>query len=118
MANEINYNKRRFRAIANSPNGEVDGVTFFEYYQEGNVLWGTYRGANILFGTITGLVEANGDIEFSYQHVNIHNEIMTGVCNSTPEIMKDGRIRLHEKWQWTCKDKSNGESVIEEIASN
>lgn len=111
----MDYNNKRFRAIDNSANGEVDGATFFEYHQEGRVVWGTYRGANILFGTITGLVLDNGELQFSYQHVNIYNEIMTGKCHSTPEKLSDGRLRLHEKWQWTCKEKSSGESIIEEI---
>ena len=31
------------------------------------------------------------------------------------ELLPDGRIRLHEKWQWTSGDLSSGESVIEEI---
>jgi len=42
---------------------------------------------------------------------------MTGVCRSTPELLPDGRIRLHEKWQWTCGDRASGESIIEEILS-
>jgi hypothetical protein len=40
---------------------------------------------------------------------------MTGICRSTPEILPDGRIRLHEKWQWTSGDRSSGESIVEEI---
>jgi hypothetical protein len=41
---------------------------------------------------------------------------MTGRCVSTPEILNDGRLRLHEKWHWTCSDFSEGESIVEEIA--
>jgi len=40
---------------------------------------------------------------------------MTGICTSTPEILPDGKIRLHEKWRWTSGDLSEGESVIEEV---
>ncbi|WP_321538875.1 hypothetical protein [Flavobacterium piscinae] len=39
---------------------------------------------------------------------------MTGICHSKPEIMENGKIRLHETWQWTSGDYSNGESIIEE----
>lgn len=42
---------------------------------------------------------------------------MTGRCHSVPEVLADGRIRLHEQWQWTSGNQSKGESVIEEIAS-
>ena len=40
---------------------------------------------------------------------------MTGTCISTPEILETGKIRLHEKWQWTSGDKSKGESIIDEM---
>jgi hypothetical protein len=46
--------------------------------------------------------------------VNIQGELMTGICRSTPEILPDGRIRLHESWQWTSGDESRGFSVVEE----
>lgn len=40
---------------------------------------------------------------------------MTGTCNSRPELLKNGKIRLHEEWQWTSGDKSKGKSILEEI---
>jgi hypothetical protein len=40
---------------------------------------------------------------------------MTGICTSTPEVLENKKIILHEKWQWTSGDMSKGESVIEEI---
>ncbi len=42
---------------------------------------------------------------------------MTGICHSNPEILKSGKIRLHEKWQWTSGNLTKGESIIEEIDS-
>lgn len=35
----------------------------------------------------------------------------------TPEILPDGRIRLHERWQWTNGDGSSGTSIVEELPS-
>jgi hypothetical protein len=32
-----------------------------------------------------------------------------------PRIDYDGRLRLHERWQWTSGDGASGESVIEEV---
>jgi hypothetical protein len=40
---------------------------------------------------------------------------MTGVCHSKPEILKNGKIRLHETWQWTSGDQSKGKSILEEV---
>ena len=50
-----------------------------------------------------------------YQYINKEGELMTGKCISAPEILPDGRIRLKEKWQWTCGDHTGGESVVEEV---
>jgi hypothetical protein len=50
-----------------------------------------------------------------YHQININNEIMTGKCISKPEILVDGKIRLHETWEWTSGDFSSGTSIIEEI---
>jgi hypothetical protein len=49
-----------------------------------------------------------------YHQVNNKGELMTGTCQSIPEILPNGKIRLHERWEWTSGDKSLGTSVIEE----
>lgn len=60
-------------------------------------------------------VTISARLDMRYHHVNIRGELMTGVGTSTPEILADGRIRLHETWQWTSGGLSSGESVIEEM---
>jgi len=112
---EMNYNNKKFKAVSNSPTGEVEDSTIFHYYQRDNILWGTYAGEQIQFGTITGIVDEKGNLSFAYQHVNQNNEIMTGTCESKPELLDNGKIRLFESWIWTCKDCSSGTSIIEEI---
>ena len=34
---------------------------------------------------------------------------------SQPERLVDGRIRLHERWQWTEGSSASGESIVEEV---
>ena len=111
----INYNNKRFRVTFNVDSGESSTDTLFHYWQEGNIIWATYKGGHVTFGTITGVVDRNGHLDFSYQHVNKEAKIMTGKCQSTPEILADGKIRLHEKWQWTSGKKEKGISIAEEI---
>ena len=111
----INYNGRIFRTAANSSGGEVDERTTFRYRQQGNTVWAEYTGGKITFGQMIGLVLSDGQLEIRYQHVNEDGELMTGLGLSTPEILTDGRIRLHESWQWTCGERTRGESVVEEI---
>jgi hypothetical protein len=111
----VNYDDRTFRSVSNSPSGEVDAETIFHYHQTGDVVWATYAGGAIRFGTVIASVDALGCPDMRYQHVNTRGELMTGQCRSTPEILADGRIRLHEVWQWTSGDYSQAQSVVEEV---
>lgn len=112
---KINYHKRVFRSISNTDNGEVSEQTLFRYFQEGDILWAHYSGGDIIKGNIIGKVGKEGNLDFTYQHINKQNEFRTGKCTSTPILLDDKRIQLKEKWEWTSGDFSKGESLIEEI---
>ena len=111
----MNYNNKKFRPLVNSANGEVDDQMIFHYKQEGNILSCTYSGESILLGQLIGVVDEKGEIEMRYHQVNAAGELKTGICNSKPEVLENGKIRLHEKWKWTSADESKGESILEEI---
>ena len=55
-------------------------------------------------------------VEFFCEHhckENIFKDIeegLVGVCHSVPELLKNGKIKLSEKWQWLNGDKSEGSS--------
>ncbi|QIL40773.1 n-acetylglutamate synthase [Pedobacter sp. HDW13] len=110
----INYNDRIFRAVSNTENGETSDQTVFKYKQNGHLLSAEYFGGKIKYGHLIGLVDENGNIDMRYHQVNDAGTLMTGICNSKPEYLPNGKIRLHETWQWTSGDCSNGESIIEE----
>jgi hypothetical protein len=112
----INYDGRRFRTVVNAETGNVTADTVFSYHQRGNLVWATYEGGGVQFGTLVALADEQGILDMRYQHVSQDGQLMTGVCRSVPEILPDGRLRLHETWQWTCGDHSCGTSVIEEIS--
>ncbi len=111
----ISYNNRTFRSIANSESGEVGGETVFYYHHEGDIVWAEYSGGEVVRGMLIASVLPDESLDMRYQHINRKGELMTGVCRSIPEFLPDGRLRLHETWQWTCGDHSSGQSVIEEI---
>jgi hypothetical protein len=111
----IDYNDRTFRSVSNSANGEVSNETFFYYKQQGYHITAVYKGGNIVDGSLSATVDEGGNLSMRYQHINTNGQFLTGVCFSKPEIMPNGKIRLHEKWRWTCGDYSNGESVAEEV---
>jgi len=111
----MNYNNKKFRPIKNSENGETTSETIFEYKQTGNILTSNYSGGQIIRGHLIGLVDDQGNIEMRYHQVNKDQKLMTGICFSKPEITENGKIRLHETWQWTSGDKTKGTSILEEI---
>ena len=111
----LNYNNKTFRSISNSESGEVSGETVFQYFQNENLVHGVYSGGDIIYGTLIAVADPDGVLDMRYQHVNRDGLLMTGVCISTPELLNDGRIRLHEKWQWTCGNREKGESMVEEV---
>ena len=113
--NKIDYNDRRFRPVVNADNGEVDGGTLFHYRQRGDVVWATYEGGGVRFGTIVATADGAGRLDMRYAHVNEAGELMTGVCHTEPEMLADGRLRLHERWRWTSGDQTAGESIVEEV---
>ena len=112
---QINYNDRKFRSITTSNNGDVDGQTIFHYRQQEDILWATYSGGTVRWGTMTGLVKPNGDLVFNYQHVNVENQLRTGICTSVVSINDKGKIQLQESWTWTNGDLSSGQSLVEEL---
>lgn len=111
----MNYNNKKFRPINSSENSEVSEDTVFVYQQEGSILTSEYCGGRILKGHLLGIVNSQGNIEMSYHQVNTDGQIMTGTCTSTPELLENGKIRLHEEWAWTSGDFSKGSSTLEEV---
>jgi hypothetical protein len=111
----MNYNDKKFKPVSNSENGEVSSDMIFHYEQTGQILTCNYQGIKILKGHLIGLVDDVGNINMRYHQINQNGELMTGTCNSRPELLKNGKIRLHEEWQWTSGDKSKGKSILEEI---
>ena len=111
----MNYNGKKFRAIKNSENGETSSETVFEYFQNGNIIEADYSGGEIVKGHLLGIVDNEGNIKMNYHQINTRGKIMTGKCDSKPEILTNGKIRLHERWEWTSGDLSTGHSIIEEI---
>lgn len=118
MLSGTSYNGKCFKAISNTDNGEVSDETLFFYRQSGDMIWADYFGGSIRKGFLVGIVTNSGNLEFIYAHLNNDKEMRSGKCTSKPEILPDGRIRLHETWQWFTDDRSCGSSVIEEMASN
>lgn len=101
--------------LENSENGALESSTIFEYRQQENVVHCAYNGNKIVYGQLLGVVDEGGKINMSYHQIDKLGNIRTGICLSTPEIMEGGKIRLHERWEWTSGDFSKGHSTLEEL---
>ena len=114
----IYYGDRLFRAVSTEGDGDVGGDTVFRYEQRGDMLMGTYSGGDIEWGSLVGTVEADGTLIFLYHHRTKSGALRSGRCESTPEILPTGRIRLHERWRWHSHGGTPGaygRSILEEV---
>jgi hypothetical protein len=111
----FDYEGRIFRLVESSDGGDVSGETTFHYHQRDDLVWATYSGGSVLFGTLLARVDASGNLDMRYQHVSVDRAFKSGHCQSRPERLPDGRLRLHERWQWSDGAEGHGSSIIEEI---
>ncbi len=111
----VEYGGRRFRSVENSASGEIGPETVFAYRQDGDVVSATYGGGGVRSGVLIATADGGGNLDARYAHVNAAGELMTGECRTTPKVLPDGRLRLHEEWRWTSGEGSSGWSVVEEI---
>lgn len=113
----IDYSERLFRPVSTQGKGDVGSNTVFRYEQRDAVLMGTYSGGTVEYGTLVGKVHSDGRLSFLYQHITKSGALKSGKCDSRPEILPSGKIRLHETWEWLSGKESGqrGTSVIEEV---
>ncbi len=109
------FGGRLFRPVQTEGTSETSSETVFKYEQKGNLVTAIYSGGDIEFGQLMALVQSDYSLDMRYQHWNKDGLLMTGVCHSVPQVLETGKLRLHECWQWTCRDQSHGTSVLEEI---
>lgn len=111
----FSFENRLFAAAVNTPNGDCDARTRFHYRQRGPRVWAIYQGGRVQFGSLVAIGDRQGRLDMRYHHVDDGGRLRTGTCQATPELLSDGRLRLHEEWRWTNGDLSSGRSVVEEI---
>lgn len=110
----FSLDRRLFHSALNTPNGDCDAGTRFHYRQQGARVWATYAGGRVRFGSLVAVGDPQGRLDMRYQHVDPAGQFRTGRCQATPEVLADGRVRLHEEWQWTNGDLTRGRSIVEE----
>lgn len=104
---------KRFQVAAMGEQGEASEETVFEYHQDGDLVWATYRGGTVRLGFLVGTRDGDA-LDFRYSQVHEMGETANGHCSTTISMLPDGRLRLNETWAWESKPGS-GASAAEEI---
>lgn len=115
LAVTVPLDGRVFAGVENSATGEVSQATLFTYHQENDVIWAEYSGGQIIRGYLVGTRHA-AKLRFRYTHLSVDKETATGFCESTIEVLGDGRVRFHEEWAWESRPET-GSSIVEELMS-
>lgn len=108
----IDYDGRRFRAAGHGPGAEAPVAS---YRQRGDLVWADFAGGGVRRGSLTGLRRPDDTIEFTYTMVLADGAVLAGRCRSIPEVLADGRVRLHEQWERYGPHAATGTSELEEI---
>lgn len=115
VVGSICYGKRRFAAVSNGTNGDRDTETVFEYRQSGGRVRARYSGPGIVFGSLVAASDASGSLDMHYRRFTPEGALRAGQCRTTPEVLANGKLRLHEQWQWTTGDRSSGRSILKDL---
>jgi len=113
MSNNISLNGRTLVGVTNTDDGEVSGDTKFHFEQDGERIYAHYGGGDVVDGHLVGTVEGN-QWDIRYTQINRNHETATGHSVGVIEVLKDGRLRVEDEWEWESQ-RGSGETVLEEI---
>jgi ADP-ribose pyrophosphatase YjhB (NUDIX family) len=105
---------RRFRDVTEQRRGDAGAGTVFHYHEQPDgTVWARYAGGLVRLGHLVG--SRDGDtLDFRYSHVTTDGVTANGHCRSRIEVGDDGRLRLHERWEWESRGGA-GTSTLEEL---
>ncbi|WP_380676585.1 hypothetical protein [Salinigranum sp. GCM10025319] len=107
---------RVFTSTSNTTDGDVGGETYFWFDQSDDVVHARYEGGAVRLGHLVGR-HLGETLDFRYTHLTEGGETATGHSIDRIEWLEDGRLRLHEEWEWDSKPGS-GTSVLEELTED
>lgn len=110
----VDLDGRVFRSAGGVEGGQVTPETEFRFRQSGDMVWGRYSGGTIRLGFLVGTSDGT-TVRFRYTQLDTAGETAAGASHDRIEVLPDGRVRLHETWQWDSRPGS-GTSVLEEEA--
>jgi len=101
------------RVAATASSGEVNSDTLFAFTQHGQTVSARYSGGPVRLGHLVGTLSAR-QLTFRYAQVNLGGRVDGGVSSCEVQTLPDGRIQLHEHFQWESRSGS-GHNVLEQV---
>jgi hypothetical protein len=108
----ISYDGKRFRKVVDEHTAEAPVA---RYRQDGGLVWAEFAGGDVRRGSLVGTCSSDGTITFAYSMVLVGGEVISGRSVNTPQVLDDGRIRLHEQWERYGRHADSGVSHLEEV---
>ena len=110
----MTLDQRKFVTTDNE-HGLSSNETIFHYYQNGDVITGTYKGGAIVEGFIVGKQTGEFTIELLFQCITNERELKVGASKGIISESSSGKLKLNFDWNWLNGDLSGGKSQYMEI---
>lgn len=113
--NRFSLDGRRLQVVEHAANSSLTPETELILEQSGNVLSGRYRGGSIIDGYLIGRLsfDEQCSVHFRYVQADIAGRLDSGVSNGVVSVLRDGRVRLTEEFEWLTAEGA-GVNVFEE----
>ena len=111
----IHFHNKRLALIDNSPTGQVQADTVFEFQQRGSMITARYHGGGIVDGHIIGTVN-DSEVHLLYHCFTNAGELLSGKATGIATIQND-QLHLLLDWKWLTGDQSSGKSHYHEISN-
>jgi hypothetical protein len=113
----IEYDNMDFYGVSSTAGeGIITSDTIYHVHCDGDLISGEFSGGGIKRGMFNGrYYPEDGSASFNWNHQPVGGVMMGSNCESTPEILPDGRVRLTLRWY--CFDSGQeGIDIIESFA--
>jgi hypothetical protein len=106
---DLSINNKQFLTTGNE-SGLSSKETVFNYFENNNVITGTYKGGAITTGQIVGRRLPNNRLELAFQCVTEEGELKSGQSKGVISKNNNGKLTLNFDWFWLNGDTSGGKS--------
>lgn len=113
----LDFNNKIFVCTAYTSKNNVDVTTetTFYYKQFGKIVRATYSGGNIVKGVLIGMVNEQGILEVSFNHLSTDSQFHGGTCTFIPEKRMDTGYLIHGLWILAEENTIKNELILEEL---